>query len=523
MTQSALFDRIEALAGSLDCWLDYSRLLADCLDQIPNAFAAAPLFLRLAAVNEERLGDDEQAIRYFQMVLQTELDNKIALKSLDRLYLKGEQWSLLASNIEAQAQYAEDEERPELLFRLAELGCEHLSQETDALRHLEEVLEYDDAHEGAKALLERQLPRAENRAEVGRLLEGIYLNTEDFQKLHDLNGSLVYEIENSAQQFDLFVRLAELAEEQLESKSDAYRWLAEAFILQPLDEELREKSAHLARELSCLDDWSQRLRGALANCDDAHRQLELSVELGSLEFEDLHRDEDALNVMQHVLEEFDPVNLKALEVLDALYTKHDDVDGQIKILQVRADVVVEDDQRIELKLRLGSLLEGRERFDETITVLEEVVELDGDNLTPLTNLEHLYTRLSLWQELLENLQKQIALVEGEAAEGELFAKMARVAGEQLDRPDEAIEYWTEVLTRSPSNSNALNALEDLYQRTESWRELVDILERQVTLAPGESHREQQLYEKLASIWGEKLDREEKPSTIGSEFSVRARA
>ena len=161
----------------------------------------------------------------------------------------------------------------------------------------------------------------------------------------------------------MFVRLAELAEEQLESKSDAYRWLAEAFILQPLDEELREKSAHLARELSCLDDWSQRLRGALANCDDAHRQLELSVELGSLEFEDLHRDEDALNVMQHVLDEFDPVNLKALEVLDALYTKHDDVDGQIKILQVRADVVVEDDQRIELKLRLGSLLEGRERFE----------------------------------------------------------------------------------------------------------------------------------------------------------------
>ena len=29
------------------------------------------------------------------------------------------------------------------------------------------------------------------------------------------------------------------------------------------------------------------------------------------------------------------------------------------------------------------------------------------------------------------------------------------------------------------------------------------------MAPGESHREQQLYDKLASIWGEKLDREEK--------------
>ena len=54
--RQALFDRIEALADSLDCWLDYSRLLGDCLDQIPNAFAAAPLFLRLAAVNEERLG-----------------------------------------------------------------------------------------------------------------------------------------------------------------------------------------------------------------------------------------------------------------------------------------------------------------------------------------------------------------------------------------------------------------------------------------------------------------------------------
>ena len=40
-------------------------------------------------------------------------------------------------------------------------------------------------------------------------------------------------------------------------------------------------------------------------------------------------------------------------------------------------------------------------------MLEEVVELDGDNLTPLTNLEHLYTCLSLWQELLENPKSKL--------------------------------------------------------------------------------------------------------------------
>ena len=57
-----------------------------------------------------------------------------------------------------------------------------------------------------------------------------------------------------------------------------------------------------------------------------------------------------------MIDELDPVNPDALEVLDEIYQRMNQVASLIEVLRLRADVVVEDETRVRLKLRLATLL-----------------------------------------------------------------------------------------------------------------------------------------------------------------------
>ena len=264
----------------------------------------------------------------------------------------------------------------------------------------------------------------------------------------------------------------------MEEAPSAYRWYAEAFVLQPLDEELREQAEGYAGKLDRYDDWVGRLAAAMERCEDDIRRQDLAVELGLVEFRKLRRLEQAQVAMRFVIDELDPVNPDALEVLDEIYQQTNQVASLIEVLRLRADVVVEDETRVRLKLRLATLLKDGEQADDAINTYEEVVELDPACTDALNALVELYSARGAWNELLDVYQKQTLTVETGANQAMIFARMARVASDELQRPEDAIEYWTEVLRLRGEDREALGALEILYTQR-GLRDLVDVLERQV--------------------------------------------
>lgn len=509
MTRADILDELERLSDMLSNSVTYIELLEASLERIPNAFAAKGLNARLARLCEAHVQDSSTAIGYHQKVLEVEPDNETTLDALDRLYGVTENWSALAYILEQRAQFADDGQREAFLYRLGACYVDRLSEFDKGVVCFEQVLEQEQSHSRSITALEGMFERNERRQSVGVLLESAYRELGDYRKLHDMSAILVGETDDLNAKLNLLLSLAEIAETHLEEPPAAYRWYSEAFVLQPLDEELREQAEAYAGKLDRYADWVECLAGAMERCEDAIRIQDLAVELGLVEFHKLRRIEQAEVAMRHVIDEIDPVNPEALAVLDDIYRQTEQTDQLIEVLRLRADVLVEDDDRIKLKLRLAELLVRTAQNDEAIRTYEEVVELDVTTTDALSALVGLYIEREAWNELLEVYQKQTQVLEVGPNQAMVFAKMARLASDELQRPEDAIEYWGEVLRIRGENREALGALELLYTATESWRDLVDVLERQVNLAEGNTQRELDIYEKLGQIWGDELDREEK--------------
>ncbi|MFW6058326.1 MAG: hypothetical protein ACOC9W_05675, partial [Persicimonas sp.] len=89
---------------------------------------------------------------------------------------------------------------------------------------------------------------------------------------------------------------------------------------------------------------------------------------------------------------------------------------------------------------------------------------------------------------------------------ELFARMANLAEEMLERPLDAIDLWNEVLKHEHTDRDALGELQRLYLQEERWDEMVGVLEQEVRLTD-EPHEQLELYDALGTIWQDKLDNE----------------
>src|SRR5690606_11531994 len=96
----------------------------------------------------------------------------------------------------------------------------------------------------------------------------------------------------------------------------------------------------------------------------------------------------------------------------------------------------------------------------------------------------------------------VAADEGERAE--LSVKMATLAAEVLDRPQDAIDLWHGVLSVLPDDGAALRQLAALYERTEQYIELAEITDRMLERASDDAQKVE-LLRRSARLWTDVLD------------------
>src|SRR5688572_17010676 len=88
---------------------------------------------------------------------------------------------------------------------------------------------------------------------------------------------------------------------------------------------------------------------------------------------------------------------------------------------------------------------------------------------------------------------------------DIYARMARICSDALNEEERAIELLGRVLDIRGEEPQALAALADLTTRQNKWDELVEIIERQIAVAPDADQIP--LYKHLGRVWEEKLGRE----------------
>jgi tetratricopeptide (TPR) repeat protein len=434
---------------------------------------------RIAILFDEKLEDVDRARPYLERMLARQPGNDRAFQRLKQILTTHEQWADLATLYEGVVAATSDvTRRAELLAEVALVAEEITGERGRAITYYERILELDPTHEQAirsldalyaseqrwdrlAQLLERRLPGAasDEKLELER-----QLGTLLFTRLGDAAGALAY--------------LEHVLRER-PSSTDA-RQLVERILDVP---ELRSRAAIVLEAVYTDRDEVQDLVRVLeihlefAKGNDERRDLLRRV--AELRDERLRDDAGALEAFARLLP-LDPDDARARKRMLDIARRQGAPGRAAGVLTATAAAAAAPLPRAEILTDVARLYE-RDLGDmvRADAVYREVLQLAPNDaaitLPACRSLERIYAASGASKELGEILRLEVKLEEDSEARRNLRGRLGELCETVLDDPFGAIDAWRARLDDDPNDAEALFALDRLYERTQSWRELVEVL------------------------------------------------
>lgn len=225
--------------------------------------------------------------------------------------------------------------------------------------------------------------------------------------------------------------------------------------------------------------WSDLGMALMRRADavaDPARARDLRCEAAELLENQLNDPAGARDVYTQVLAD-DPGHAKAGEALGRLAERAGDYATAVKILERQAEAL-RGDEKNRVLCRIAEVYEDRLGDDaEAIRRLTAVVEEAPDDLQALVALDRLYSKAGRFNELLENLSRQLDLATTPRQKITLLERIASVKDEEFLDHQGAAEALERVLQIDPSFEPALSEVARHYRALERWGSLADLYER----------------------------------------------
>ncbi len=497
---------VERLADATRAWDKLSGLYEAEITRTMDQARQVDLLQRVARVYEEELGQPEKAITTLRRVLDVDTENRAAIYKLDRLYEGQGRFAELAEILRREVGLgATEDEQIGTQFRLGQTYELQLKDLGSAIQVYREILAARPDHGPTLTSLEMIFAEGQFQREIAQILEPLYRVAEQWEKL-----SAIYEVElekltEPTERQQMYQRLAEISEQKLLDEVRAFQWWGRAFGEDPRAELAGEEVERLAKSTGSWAELVGVYGDVLARVQDPQVQRIVLLKVArvhDLELRDAQRAEEAyLRVLQ-----IDEKDTEALAALDKIYEAAGMFPELAEILRRRVGVTMDSEELTSLHFRLGRLYtEALDQPDEAVAAYSTILDGDSRNAKALEALERVYFKREEFQKLYGVYEKMVDIAVGDEQLADVYAHMARIASEALQKDDEAQDLWNRVIDLRGEDPTALVALADIYERREQWRELVDILERTVRIA---SDREKApLHKRLGRIWATKLGRE----------------
>ena len=174
----------------------------------------------------------------------------------------------------------------------------------------------------------------------------------------------------------------------------------------------------------------------------------------------------------------------ALASLDRIYESQGMYENLAAILRQRLTITDDNGELIALNLRLGRVYaEALEEVDRAIASYLAVLEHESRSPDALEALERLYFRSERWPELYGVYEKLVDIPKDDDGLADCYARMAKLAADALDDREKAVELWGRVVDIRGEDAIALSGLADLHEMAGEWKELTEVLEKQVLATP----------------------------------------
>ena len=498
----ALFERAEQWRDLLDVYERRLALAEGDADEVRR------LRFGLATLWEERLDEPQEAIDVLRANLEAHPDDEEALSYLDSLLRHEERWEELAENLRHQLELADEEQaRATLEIQLGEVHEHHLDDAGRAVDLYEGVLGRHPEDDAAREALERVMGADDVAVaeRVSHILEPWYVERQQWRPLVDALEVQVAASEDPAERIELLHRIAELWESRLVDPMEAMETYARALAEDVHDEDSKTNLYRIAEGTTEWERLVEVLEEIVEDQNDPEVKRDLLRQASTIYLEHIG-DVESTAARLHDVIDIMPHDLETIEDLEQIYRQLQDWERLVDILTRKAEVVEDVEDKKELLYQAGTLYEEvlEETHEEAIDVYNVVLGIDPVDTHAIDRLEVLYTQHERWVDLLEIYNKKLDLAEDVESKKDLLYVIGGIHQGQLDEPMEAIDVYRRILDLDEQELGALEKLDELYEATEQWNELLTTLEREIEL----SHMpedQKTLKWRVGRLWEEHLD------------------
>jgi len=482
---------LESALSETSQWDELDRILRHRSMVVTEPAERMEVLRRRAALYRNQLPNREGLIEVLSELLAYEHPGGKTTLELKELLREDQQWEKLSQLMEAEINaLGQDPNTPaEVLvaeiLELATVAREHLGDRDRAAELLHEALGVSPTHEEALA---RYVDHFRERRDWRGLIDLYEFALDNVREAGAPPEELIRRLEEIAQ-------LAELRMGDIPRAIEAWQRIHE---LEPSSGKVAEALRRLTARARMWEQLVQSLEQEVAAAGDPITRMQSLKKMAQTYRERQLEPRRAIELYEQVLAE-NPEDDATLKALVELYEKEGDDQGLANTLrrQLELDVqriseqmrrsgkpaeapkewpVAKRSERLTVLRRLATIYETRlADVDGVVYACSAVLELLPGDRDALERMERVLDKANdpRLEQTLE-YHAQASASPGERAK--LLKRLAKIATANEDDVI-ALERWEAVMRVSPADPDALAALAALYERSERWPELAQILER----------------------------------------------
>lgn len=487
-------DLMERILERQGAWLDLAEFYRNRADFDADEGQKRIWYEQLATLYEDVLNDVDATVDVYAQLLELVPGEEEYRRAMERILGAVGRWYDLADIYRQRIAGALD---PDVVlenkFALAQLLEGELDSPFEAIELYQEILEENHNFSEAIRALEgirrdlagREGEWAHMRQTTIELLLKYYEEERNWQRIDDLLEELTALVDDPQEQVDLLIKKARRllkASDDSTEKVQALTNLAQAYCLDPTNEEVSQLIEALANDL---DAWKRVVPiylHALGESDDVDRQGHILAAIAQIYEGPIGDIESAIAAYQQSVE-ISVESEIALEKLQELYGAMEKWRPLVQILEKRLEVEYDPEMQQTLRKRIARIYdETLQEAPAAISLYEEIRREEPEELAHLVVLERLYETVEDFQSLEELLIDKLQILDAEALQARAHKKLAVIRRDKLENFDDAILSFHDALLIAPDDLESVDALIDLYRQEERWPELLDILQTRRELA-----------------------------------------